>query len=127
MAGSAENVPDARETITRLNREYIDAFLASDVGWYRDHLADEFVCIESDGTVLDREAFLLDAAKAPAVADYALKDVRVRVLGDVALVHATGAFTRRDGTKGRSRYTDVYKRMDGSWKAISAQITRVAD
>ena len=84
------------------------------------------MCIESDGTVLDREAFLLDAAKAPAVADYALKDVRVRVLGDVALVHATGAFTRRDGTKGRSRYTDVYKRMDGSWKAISAQITRVA-
>jgi len=30
----------------------------------------------------------------------------------------------RDGTHGTSRYTDVYVLMDGSWKAVSAQITR---
>ena len=121
----AAPAPDDQETIARLNREYIAAFLRSDVEWYRAHLVDDFVCIDSDGTVLDRKAFLEDAAKGPNVADYRLEDVRVRVRGDAALVHATGLFTRRDGTKGRSRYTDVWQKSGGGWKAVSAQITRI--
>ena len=44
--------------LRRLNEEYVAASLAGDVEWYRSHLADEFVCIESDGSVLDKPAFL---------------------------------------------------------------------
>ena len=117
----------AVETLTQLNREYVDAFMKADVNWYREHLADDFVCIESSGTVLDRDAFLRDAASGPDVARYDLADVRVRVFGDFALVHATGRFTRRDGTQGTSRYTDAYALRDGRWKAVSAQITRSQD
>ncbi len=115
------------ETLTQLNREYVDAFMKADVNWYREHLADDFVCIESSGAVLDRDAFLRDAAGGPDVARYDLADVRVRVFGDFALIHATGRFTRRDGTQGTSRYTDAYALRDGRWKAVSAQITRSQD
>jgi len=117
----------AVETLTQLNREYVDAFMKADVSWYREHLADDFVCIESSGAVLDRDAFLHDAASGPDVARYDLADVRVRVFGDFALVHATGRFTRRDGTQGTSRYTDAYALENGRWKAVSAQITRSAE
>jgi hypothetical protein len=112
------------ETLRRLNQEYVDAFMEADVGWYRDNLAPDFVCIESDGSVVGREEFLRKAGRGPDVAAYVLVDVRIRIFGNAALVHATGSFTRRDASTGTSRYTDVYVLMDGKWKAVSAQITR---
>jgi ketosteroid isomerase-like protein len=114
-------------TLTRLNRQYVDSFLYSDVEWYRQHVTDDFVCIESDGTMLDKASFLLDTAKGPGtVADYQLVNVRVRILGDTAFIHAQGLATRHDGTQIHSRYTDVWVRVRGEWKAASAQITRIA-
>ena len=67
----------AAKTLTRLNQEYVDAFLKADVGWYRDHLADDFVCIDSTGSVLDKEAFLRDTAGGPGVTTYRLAPARV--------------------------------------------------
>lgn len=114
-------------TLAQLNARYVDAFLAADVGWYKDHLADDFVCIDADGSVLDKARFLRQTAAGPDVAGYRLSQVRIRVFGDFALVHATGVFTRRDGTTGTSRYTDAYANTGGAWKAISAQITHAED
>jgi ketosteroid isomerase-like protein len=124
MPDTSEWDRTATETLKRLNREYVDAFMRADVGWYRDNLSEDFLCIESDGSVLARDEFLRAAARGPDAATYTLEDVRVRVLGQVALVHATGRFSLRDGTPGTSRYTDVYALRDGRWKAVSAQITR---
>jgi ketosteroid isomerase-like protein len=115
----------ATKTLTRLNQEYVDAFLRADVAWYRDNLAHDFLCTEPDGSVLRREEFLRDAARGPDVTTYTLKDVRVRIFGNVGLVHATGVFKRPDGSTGTSRYTDVWALMDGRWKTVSAQITRI--
>jgi ketosteroid isomerase-like protein len=111
-------------TLAKLNQQYVDAHMAADVGWYDEHLADDFVCVESDGSVLDKARFLHQTAAGPDVAAYRLAEVRIRAFGDVALVHATGVFTRHDGTTGTSRYTDVYAKANGAWKAVSAQITR---
>ena len=113
-------------TLQRLNKEYIAAFMSADVKWYEEHLADDFVCIESDGSVLDKVQFLTNTAKGPDVADYQLEKVNVRIYGGVALVRATGLFTRRDGSRGMSRYTDVYLQTGQGWKAVSAQITRTS-
>ena len=112
--------------IRALNEQYIRASLAADVEWYRTHLADDFVCIESDGSVLDKAAFLRMTAKGSDVTTYRLEEVHLRFFGEVALVRATGAWVAHDGTPGISRYTDIYALIDGAWKAVSAQITRPA-
>jgi len=124
---STETGPNAAHHVAleQLNREYINAFMNSDVHWYREHLADDFVCIESDGSVLGKAEFLHKTSRGPDVADYRLEQVHVRIYGDVALAQATGLFTRQDGGSGISRYTDIYVRGDKGWKAVSAQITRV--
>ena len=126
LSRSEGSMTQDEKLLRQLNDEYIDAFLKADVGWYQKHLADDFICIESSGAVLDKPQFLRDAAKGPDVADYKLDQVRVRIYGDAALVQATGVFTRRDGSVGKSRYIDVYVRSGKEWKAVSAQITRVA-
>ena len=80
----------------------------ADVDWYREHLAEDFVCIESDGSVLSKHEFLASTVKGPDVADYKLDHVDVRIYGNTALVQATGLWTREDGSMGMSRYIDVY-------------------
>ena len=112
--------------LRRLNELYVRATLTCDVEWYRARLADDFVCIESDGTVLDKDSFLQRIAGGSDLADYQLHEVDVRCYGDVALVRAMGSWTAKTGKPGTSRYTDVYVRADGDWKVVSAQITRPA-
>ena len=113
------------QQIRVLNEEYIKASLAGDVEWYRFHLAEEFVCIESDGSVLNKAAFLQMTAQGSDLAVYTLDQVNVRIYGSVALVAATGRWTTKTGTEGMSRYVDVYvNHGEAGWKAVSAQVTR---
>jgi ketosteroid isomerase-like protein len=110
--------------LRQLNEQYIEAVMNADVNWYQQHLADDFVCIDSEGTVLDKEAFLRHTSRGPYVSNYRLEDVKVRIYGETALVSATGLFSRKDGAPGMCRYTDVYVRTADDWKVVSAQITR---
>jgi ketosteroid isomerase-like protein len=123
MVAQLEDTRADRATLERLNQEYVAAFMNSDVEWYRQHLAEDFVCIESDGSILHKQQFLVNTAKGPGVAEYKLEHVDVRIYGNAALVLATGLWTGRNGSKGMSRYIDVYVKQ-GEWKTVSAQITR---
>lgn len=96
------------DELRRLNEEYVRASLMGDVRWFETHLARDFVCIESDGSVHFREGFLRLAAIESDLAEYRLDYVDVRLFGDVALVRASGSWARKDGVRGISRYTDVY-------------------
>lgn len=125
--GTATDMHRSDKTILeRLNQEYVDAFMNADVEWYREHLAEDFLCIESDGSVLNKDQFLLNTSKGPDVDDYMLHEVDVRIYGSVALVQATGSWIGKDGSKGISRYTDVYVKSEDVWKTVSAQITRAS-
>ncbi len=126
MATEMELDRSDKAGLERLNQEYVDAFMNADVEWYQKHLADDFVVIESDGSVFNKTQFLSNTAKGPDVADYTLQDVIVRIYGNVALVQATGLWTGKDGSKGMSRYIDVYVKAGGEWKTVSAQITRTS-
>jgi hypothetical protein len=126
MAAKIETNSQDETTLERLNNEYIQAYMSADVRWYDKHLADEFTCIESDGSVLDKTQFLRKTTEGPDVADYKLVGVHVRIYGRVALVQGTGKFTRKDQSSGVSRYTDVYIQTGEGWKAVSAQITRTS-
>lgn len=117
------------DRIRQLNEQYVEASLAGDVEWYRQHLAAEFVCIDSDGSVLDRRAFLEQTARGSDLAEYRLDEVDVRFYGgarEVALVRAKGSWRGKDGRPGVSRYVDIYVRSGETWSVVSAQITRPA-
>jgi ketosteroid isomerase-like protein len=114
------------EQLRELNAQYIRAAVAGDVAWYEARLADDFVCIDHDGSMLDKPAFLRRTRTGSQLAEYRLEEVDVRQYGDVALVRATGVWRAKDGTPGMSRYVDVYVRTNDDWRVVSAQITRPA-
>jgi len=112
------------EALTRLNRDYIAAVQNSDVARFDEILAEDFLCSHPDGSLLDRATFLTQTAQPVAIRDLAAQDVVVRLLGDVAIIHAATRYLKPDGGEGRGRYTDVWARRGGRWLCVSAHVTR---
>jgi hypothetical protein len=110
------------ETLRGLNEQYIKAGEDNDKAWFVRMLTDEFVCILSDGRLLDKARFL--ALPASSVASSRLDWVRVRVHGDTGIVHARYVWALASGASGATVYTDVYVRQGGQWRVASAQLTR---
>ena len=111
-------------TLLALNDDYIRSVQTSDVRRFGEILADDFLCSLPDGSQVDRRRFLEQIAAPARMTNLQAHDVNVRVMGDVALVHARTTFTAADGRPGASRYTDVWARRSGRWVAVAAQVTR---
>jgi ketosteroid isomerase-like protein len=107
-----------------LNRDYIRSVQTSDVRRFEEILADDFLCSNPDGSLIDRKAFLEQTARPVLISNLEVHDVKVRIMGDVAIIHARTTYTRPDGGGGSGRYTDVWTRRQGSWLAVSAHVTR---
>ncbi len=113
------------DTLQELNRDYINSVQFSDVRRFDEILAEDFLCSNPDGTLVDREAFLKQTARPVGISNLQAHDVNIRLMGDFAIIHARTTYTRPDGQAGAGRYTDVWARRDGSWLAVSAHVTRV--
>ena len=112
------------DKLTALNRDFVASVQNSDVRRFDEILAPEFYSTNPDKSLVDRAAFLEQTAKPLAIKNLQAHDVKIRIMGDFAIIHARTTFTGPDGRPGASRYTDVWARRDGQWLAVSAQITR---
>jgi ketosteroid isomerase-like protein len=112
------------EVLEQLNRDYITSVQTSDVRRFDEILAADFLCSNPDGSLVDRAAFLAQTARPVTISSLAAHDVRIRILGDVAIIHARTSYTLPDGRTASGRYTDVWARRDGRWLAVSAHVTR---
>jgi ketosteroid isomerase-like protein len=110
--------------LASLNRDYIRSVQTSDVKRFDEILADDFLCSNPDGSLIDRAAFLRQTARPVSISKLESHDVNIRVLGDVAIIHARTSYVRPDGGQGAGRYTDVWARRGGRWLAVSAHVTR---
>lgn len=122
QANTAANTD--RDTLLQLNHDYIQAVQHLDVRRFAEILADDFVCSNPDGTLVDRSAFLAQTAQPVTIANLAACDVSVRLMGDIAIIHARTTYTLPDGRSGSGRYTDVWARRKGRWLAVAAHVTR---
>ena len=121
---SQSSMSNDLEVLTRLNADYITSVQKGDVRRFNEILADDFLCSMADGTLVDRKRFLELTAQPVTIRDLEAHDVNIRLLGDMAIVHAATSYTSADGRPSSGRYTDVWARRDGRWLAVSAHVTR---
>src|SRR5881396_3624900 len=94
----AETVASADvQTLEQLNRDYIRSVQASDARRFDEILADDFLCSNPDGSLVDRAAFLAQTARPVTIANLEAHDVVVRIMGDAAIIHARTTYTLPDG------------------------------
>ena len=111
-------------TLQELNRGYIRSVRTSDVRWFDENLAEDFVNSNPDCSLVERAGFLAQVARPSAVTNLEAEDVRIRVLGEVAIIHARTTYIKPDGHPGAGRYTDVWQRRGGRWLCVAANVSR---
>jgi ketosteroid isomerase-like protein len=112
------------DELTLLNRDYVHSVRHGDVRRFDEILAEDFPCSNPDGSLVDKNQFLAQTARPVTISGLSVHDVRVRILGEVAIIHARTSYTTADGEPRNGRYTDVWARRNGKWLAVSAQVTR---
>lgn len=112
------------DQLHQLNRDYINSVQTMDVRRFDEILGEDFLCSNPDGSMLDRAAFLQQTARPIAISGLEARDVVVRLMGDVAIIHARTTYTLPDGRAGAGRYTDIWARRNGRWLAVAAHVTR---
>jgi ketosteroid isomerase-like protein len=115
---------ETESRLRELNEGYVRAAQNADVAWYRAHLSDDYLCSTADGAISDKEEFLRRIGHGPSGAGYATVDPRIRILGDMALIHSAFRYTKPDGAAGRGRYTDIWMLRGGRWLCVSAHFNR---
>ena len=112
------------EVLTALNREYINSVQHGDVRRFDEILAEDFLCSNPDGSLVDKSGFLAQTARPVLISGLEAQEVRIRILGDVAIIHARTRYVTAEGEARNGRYTDIWARRDGAWRAVSAHVTR---
>jgi ketosteroid isomerase-like protein len=111
--------------VTELKRQYDVAQLGNDAKWFEQMLAEDYVFIGSDGSMSSKSDVVKDMQSRDLVWEsVAVKDMRIRVYGDTAVV--TGRFFGKGRYKGspldeRQRFTSVWIKRSGRWQGISEQ------
>jgi ketosteroid isomerase-like protein len=115
--------PDT-DILRQLNQDFIHSVAYSDVGRFDEILAADFLNSNPDGSLVDRKGFLEQIARPAMVSKLEAHDVRIRIMGDIAIIHAKTTYKKADGGSGAGRYTDVWARRHGQWLCVSAHVTR---
>jgi ketosteroid isomerase-like protein len=112
------------DELTLLNRDYVASVQNSDVKRFDEILADDFYCTNPDKSLVDRAAFLKQTAIPVKIRNLRAEDVKIRVIGDFAIIHARTSYTTPEGEQAFGRYTDCWARQNGRWLAVSAHVAR---
>lgn len=116
-----------------LNAQFIKNFIAQDTAAHNEIIHPDFVCINSDGSITDRNTYMKNWSSAYKNSGYTVfgyTDEEIRIFGNMALVRAKTVYKKLKGAEtiaGNSVYTDTYVKENGQWLCVQAQITPMSN
>ena len=113
------------DELTVLNRDYVASVQNCDVKRFDEILAQDFYCSNPDKSLVDRAGFLKQTAVPVTIRNLIADEVKIRVLGDFAIIHARTSYRKPDGSQGGGRFTDDWRFRDGRWRCVSAHVSRL--
>jgi len=106
--------------LTALNRDYVASVQNSDVKRFDEILAEDFYCSNPDKSLVDRAAFPQADRHTLTISNLEAHDVKIRLMGDFAIIHARTRYTTADGKSGIRVLHRRLARQNGRWLAVSA-------
>jgi ketosteroid isomerase-like protein len=136
LAAGADRVPAAGNARSGVEQELLaletawdNAVAAKDQAKLEEIVDDDFIVNSADGSVANKSQMIASIMAPELIIEpFQTEDVRVRVYGNTAVL--SGWFAQRgtykgDVFEGISRYTDVYVKRGGKWRAVLAHATRL--
>lgn len=121
MADTTKSKTDL-EILSQLNADDPASDQNDDAQRYKEILAEDFMASLPDFLLRDKKQFLEMMAAPRPFTELMADDVRIRVLGDFAIIQAHMTFRTPDGVQRQGRYTDDWQRRDGNWFCVAANV-----
>jgi ketosteroid isomerase-like protein len=129
QTGKAAGYAEAERAVTKLEQEWFSIQQANDWAKLAKIIADDFVLVESDGSLGNRDSMLKGyKEEAPRVVSLKMQVLVAHAvapnaviasgLDDIALKDANGVVTHR-----YERFIDTWILRDGRWQCVAEQIT----
>ena len=119
------DAPPQAQAVLAQEARWLTAIVAGDRATVASILSEqpEFTHVTADGELVYRAAELAATQKQP----FTMKpsDQTVDFAGEVAIVHGVNTIAQPNHPVERVRFTDVFVRQNGHWKAVSAQETSI--
>jgi len=116
------------QALLQIERDWMAAWLKQDAAALDAIMADGFV-ENYQGQATAKKQFIADMkAGIYKVESTEVSDMRAVVFGDQAVVNGismTKSTMRGKDTSGKSRWTDVYEKRDGRWRAVVSYIVKI--
>jgi ketosteroid isomerase-like protein len=111
-------------TVRALEVKWAESYKQRNIEILSTLLADEFVITVEDGSVFSKAGYISHTADSKThvqIADFS--DLKVRVIGDIAVV--TGSYHEKGESSGKAydyhdRLTDVWMKSGGRWKVVAS-------
>jgi hypothetical protein len=105
------------------------AMIRKDIATLSKLVGDDWTIQNDSGVVGTKAGFINDIKTGTlVVSKFQLHDVRVRVIGDVAIVQGSddevSSYAGKDGS-GTFNWLDVWEKRNGKWVSIATQLTKV--
>src|ERR1700723_1755759 len=94
------------DELTALNRDYVASVQNCDVKRFDQILAQDFYCSNPDKSLVDRAGFLKQTAVPVTIRNLIADDVKIRVMGDFAIIAGRTSSTRATGQQASGRSTE---------------------
>jgi len=112
------------DELTKLNHDYAASVQNGDVKRFDEILARDFYCTNPDKSFVDRAAFLKQIALPVKIKNLIEQDVKIRIMGDFAVIHGQTSYLDGEGKQAYGRYTDCWAKQNGKLLAVSAHVAR---
>jgi ketosteroid isomerase-like protein len=125
---AAPAAPNAETQLTKVEHNWADAYVKRDPSFVQRLTADNFLFIGPDGNSVGKADYVKGMTGPTVFTTFDIGELKVRTVGDVAIVTGTATITAKTGDKdesGKYAFTDVFAKKAGEWKAISGQATVV--
>ncbi|HYH86162.1 MAG TPA: nuclear transport factor 2 family protein [Pyrinomonadaceae bacterium] len=123
----ADDVSLDEKHLRQLDREWNEAYPRRDVATLERVIADDWMCIDGAGERIGKAELLERVASgASRLESHVFDEMELRIYGDAAIVtgRLTGKGRDEEGQLSFSqRYTRVYVKRDGAWRAVATQVT----
>ena len=119
---------DTRSELLKWEKDFAKAVVGNDADAIGKFLADDWVIIDPDGSIIDKARFL-GVIKSGMLTHELMEsdDMQVRLYGDCAVVTALtrtkAKFAGQEFTT-QERATDVFVRRAGCWQCVFSQLTK---
>lgn len=111
----------AEKYIIECSRDWAESVVTGDMSRRKVYFADDFIGTDTKGRRYDKASITRETGPAKYVISNRLESVKVRFFGDTAIAHGSEIWEKKDGSKGRWVWTDVWVLRNGSWQIVAAQ------